>query len=81
MKIPVQFCSYIRDLTGCAQAVMEVPDQTTLGQLQDQLATRFPALGKMRRSTLMAVGVDYQTEEYVLKDSDEVSLFPLVQGG
>ena len=35
----------------------------------------------MKRSTLIAVGVDYQPRDYVLQDGDEVSLFPPVQGG
>jgi molybdopterin converting factor small subunit len=30
---------------------------------------------------LIAVGVDYQKGDYVLKEGDEVSLFPPVQGG
>jgi molybdopterin converting factor small subunit len=30
---------------------------------------------------LLAVGVEYQPRSYVLKDGDEVSLFPPVQGG
>jgi molybdopterin converting factor small subunit len=35
----------------------------------------------MRKATLMAVGVDYQSRTYVLREGDEVSLFPPVQGG
>ena len=35
----------------------------------------------MQKATLMAVGVDYQDRSYVLKEGDEVSLFPPVQGG
>jgi molybdopterin converting factor small subunit len=35
----------------------------------------------MEKSTLIAVGVEYPTRDYVLKDSDEVALFPPVQGG
>jgi molybdopterin converting factor small subunit len=35
----------------------------------------------MQNSTLIAVGVEYQSRDYVLKDGDEVSLFPPVQGG
>jgi molybdopterin converting factor small subunit len=35
----------------------------------------------MQRSLLMAVGIDYQPRDYVLKEGDEVSLFPPVQGG
>jgi molybdopterin converting factor small subunit len=35
----------------------------------------------MQKSTLMAVGVDYQDRACILKEGDEVSLFPPVQGG
>jgi molybdopterin converting factor small subunit len=35
----------------------------------------------MERSMLVAVGVDYQPKDYILKNGDEVSLFPPVQGG
>jgi molybdopterin converting factor small subunit len=42
---------------------------------------RFPKLAGMRNSSLMAVGVDYQKPTCVLKEGDEVSLFPPVQGG
>jgi molybdopterin converting factor small subunit len=41
----------------------------------------FPKLGAMKKSTLLAVGVEYQSRDYVLKEGDEVSLFPPVQGG
>jgi molybdopterin converting factor small subunit len=49
--------------------------------LHEQLAMRFPKIGALRKSTLLAVGVDYQPRDYILKDGDEVSLFPPVQGG
>lgn len=81
MRIPVQFFSYFRDLTGCVQTVAELPPGTTLNGLHDQLAVRFPKLAAMKKSTLVAVGVDYQPRNYILKDGDEVSLFPPVQGG
>jgi len=81
VKISVQFFSYFRDLTGCAETKAELPSGATLGQLHDQLAEKFPALGRMRRSSLLAVGVDYQGRDHVLQDGDVVSLFPPVQGG
>jgi molybdopterin converting factor small subunit len=52
-----------------------------LGELYNTLVSRYPGLAAMEKSTLMAVGVDYQKRNYVLKDGDEVSLFPPVQGG
>jgi molybdopterin converting factor small subunit len=81
MQVPVQFFSYFKDLTGCAQTRVAVPDGTTLGDLHDRLLAEFPRLAAMKKSTLLAVGVDYQSRDYVLKDGDEVALFPPVQGG
>ena len=81
MEVSVQFYSYFKELTGCAQANETLPEGSTLGALHDQLMASFPKLGAMRKSTLIAVGVDYQPRDYVLKNGDEVSLFPPVQGG
>jgi molybdopterin converting factor small subunit len=81
MRVTVCFYSYFKDLTGCARLTETLPDGSTLGDLFQTLAVRFPKLAAMHKSTLMAVGVDYQDRNYVLKAGDEVSLFPPVQGG
>ena len=81
MDITVHFYSYFKDLTGCAEVVQQVAAGQTLGDLYEQLIGRFPKLAAMRNSTLMAVGVDYQPKTYALKEGDEVSFFPPVQGG
>lgn len=81
MKVTVQFFSYIKELAGCDQIVHEMAANSSLGSLQDELLVRFPRLVAMKKSTLLAVGVEYQTRDYVLKEGDEVSLFPPVQGG
>jgi molybdopterin converting factor small subunit len=81
MTIPVTFYSYFKDLAGCATYAAEMAPGATLGMLHEALIARFPRLGEMRRSTLTAVGVEYQSATYVLQPGDEVSLFPPVQGG
>ena len=81
MQITVHFYSYFKELTGCAEVKETMADQATLGALHDQLMAHFPKLVPMKKSTLLAVGVDYQTRDYVLKDGQDVSLFPPVQGG
>ncbi|MCX6872118.1 MAG: MoaD/ThiS family protein [Verrucomicrobia bacterium] len=56
-------------------------ESSTVDNLLAALYQAHPALSELRRSTLIAVGVEYQPGEYVLKPGDHVSLFPPVQGG
>ena len=81
MSVTVSFYSYFKDLTGCAQTSQSLPIGSTLDDLYERLSARFPKLAAMRKSTLMAVGVEYLERSYVLQEGDEVSLFPPVQGG
>lgn len=81
MRIKITFYSYFKDLTGAAQVEEEVSSPCTISELVDRLSQRFPKLASMRKATLVAVGLEYCPPNYVLKENDEVSLFPPVQGG
>jgi molybdopterin converting factor small subunit len=81
MRVRVFFYSYFKDLTGGAETSLELPEGSSLDDLFKQLAARFPKVAALEKSTLMAVGVDYQPRSHVLREGDEVSLFPPVQGG
>jgi molybdopterin converting factor small subunit len=81
MRVPVHFYSYFRDLAGCARTDETAAEGSTLAELLRKLFRQFPKLAAMEKSMLVAVGVDYQPRDYVLKEGDEVSLFPPVQGG
>jgi molybdopterin converting factor small subunit len=81
VKVRVLFHSYFRELTGHNELDREVSGGTTLGDLVKELQEEFPKLKPMERSTLLAVDVEYQSGDYLLRDGDEISLFPPVQGG
>ncbi len=81
MQISVHFYSYFKELAGCERLTVPLPDGATLGQLHDQICSLHPPLAAMRKSTLLAVGVEYQDRAYTLREGEEVSLFPPVQGG
>ncbi len=81
MRVRVHFYSYFKDLAGCGQVEEELPTESTVAELLEALYRRFPKLSAMTKSTLVAVGVEYQPRDYRLKEGDEVSLFPPVQGG
>ena len=77
----VHFYSYFKDLAGLAEVTETVAPGSRLEVLLQNIFLRFPRLAAMRKSALVAVGVDYQGVDYVLAEGDEVSLFPPVQGG
>ncbi|HEV2393250.1 MAG TPA: MoaD/ThiS family protein [Verrucomicrobiae bacterium] len=81
MRVKVSFYSYFKELAGCSEIAQELPEDSKLEELLQALWKRFPQLKPMQRSTLVAVGIEYQEPGYVLKEGDEVSLFPPVQGG
>ena len=81
IRVKVCFYSYLKEMTGCAEATESVSNGSTLGELHSRLIDQYPQLRAMQKSTLMAVGVDYQPRDYVLQAGDEVSFFPPVQGG
>jgi molybdopterin converting factor small subunit len=81
MRLSVCFYSYFKDLAGCARVTEILPEGSTVADLLRTMANRFPRLAPMQECTLVAVGVDYQRRDCVLKEGDEVSLFPPVQGG
>jgi len=81
MTVTVNFYSYFKDLTGYEKTTEDVQPGSTLADLVEILIERFPKLAAMRKSTLIAVGVEYRPRDYALQPGDEVSLFPPVQGG
>ena len=81
MKVRVHFHSYFRELTGSVREEFELEEASSVDDLRRKVEARFPKLSGLRKSTLIAVGVDYQKGDYRLRPGDEVSFFPPVQGG
>jgi MoaD family protein len=80
-RVQVHFYSYFKDQTGCERLLEEMPPGSTIDDLLSRLFERYPPLARFSKSMLVAVGVEYQDRGYLLRDGDEVSLFPPVQGG
>lgn len=81
VEIRVSFYSWFQDLAGCGHTTQELPPNSSVQDLLFALTARFPKLAAADKSVLVAVGLDYQDRSYLLKEGDEVSLFPPVQGG
>ena len=81
IQVTVHLYSFFKDLAGCSSFVQPTAAGNTLSALLKSIAARFPKLEPLQNSMLAAVGIEYQDRHYVLRDGDQVSLFPPVQGG
>lgn len=81
MKIRVLLFAQMRSAADASAVQVEVPDGATVNAAIDALLECTPALAPHRASCMTAVGVDYVSPTHVLRDGDELSLIPPVQGG
>ncbi len=81
MRVHVRFFATLRDVTGRPEIALEVPGGTTVGALVDHLESKFPGLGAHTKSLLVAVDLEFRSEEWELKGGEEVALMPPVSGG
>ncbi len=81
MQVKVVYFGVLRDLTGCSEERVELPDHATAGQLFAKLQARTPALERFSQSAAMAVNLEYVKDDRVLRDGDEVAMLPPVSGG
>lgn len=81
MTIHVIYWSWFGELAGSDREEYELTAGSSLGDLLERIRQRHPRFEEVRRSTLVAVGLEYRGEDHRLVSGDEVSLFPPVQGG
>ena len=84
MNVTVRYFALLRELMGRESEVLCWDDaEPTVERLRRHLADRVPARTALLRdgSLLVAVNREYAAGGTVLKDGDEVALFPPVSGG
>lgn len=81
MIVKVKFFALQREETGVSEIELEVEDNTTVLGLREILMEQYPGLRKYEKVTLVALNQKYARGTEILKNGDEVALFPFVGGG
>jgi molybdopterin converting factor subunit 1 len=81
VRVQVLFFGLLRDIAGQAQTTLELPAGATAGAVFDHFAARFPALGEMKRSVMLARNQEFAAAGTELAEGDEIALLPPVSGG
>jgi len=81
MKVKVKFFSAHREAAGRREAEIEVDDGTNVNSLLDILFDAYPEMRKLANYTVLSLNHRYSNGSEVLKEGDEVAIFPPVEGG
>ena len=81
VRIKVLFFGMIRDVVGLREDSIDLPAGTSLGQVFERYAARFPRLKEMSSSTVLALNQQFSAPAAPLADGDEVAFLPPVSGG
>lgn len=79
MKVEVKFFARGREIVGEKQKELEVEDGMMLKDLKELLIQEYPDLKKEK--IIVSLNHKYAHPEEILKDNDEVAVFPPVSGG
>lgn len=81
MQISVRLFSAVRSETGTETLTLDLPDGATVRHALDELSLRHEKISPWLPSCRAAVGVEFASDDTVLKEGDVLALIPPVQGG
>lgn len=81
MKVEILLFAAAREIAGTGQLRMVCDTGSTIADLRGQMMESHPALQTMGDTLLWAVNNVYVSDEYVVRESDEIACFPPVSGG
>jgi molybdopterin converting factor subunit 1 len=81
MNIQVLFFGAARDAVDANELELSLDARATVASAFRKLVESFPALERFGRSLLFAVNQEYATPDTLLKENDELAIFPPVSGG
>jgi MoaE-MoaD fusion protein len=81
VRVKVLFFGQLKDITGCSEDALDLPAGTSLGEVFEHYAARFPRLHQLRASIVMALNQQFAPAGADLRDGDEAAFLPPVSGG
>ena len=80
MKINILAFGIAKDIINGSTLGLEISNGTTVGELKAKLTAQFPEFERLR-SLSIAVNQEYQEDDFLLNEKDEIVIIPPVSGG
>jgi MoaE-MoaD fusion protein len=81
MTVKVLFFGQLKDIAGCSEDRLQLPDDARLDTVFQHYASQFPKLHELARSIVMARNHEFTPLSSPISDGDEIAFLPPVSGG
>jgi len=81
MKIRVKLFARLREIVGAGKLERELSQGATVEDLMQALHAEYPRLAGLTARTIISVNQTFASPDQVLREGDEVAIFPPVSGG
>ena len=80
-KIVIKYFGSIRDNLGISEEYLEIRDGWNVADAIDILNQKHKELVSRSKDFLVALNKEYTDKSAILKNGDEIAIFPMVSGG
>ena len=81
MPVTVRLFARLKEIAGADELQRDLGTATTVGDVWQELATKWPALAPYAASLSCAVNAQYARMHTAVGDGDEIAFLPPVSGG
>jgi molybdopterin converting factor subunit 1 len=81
MRVTIKLFARLREIAGASRLERELADGASVGDLLAVLRAEFPRLADVTARIITSVNQEFATPDRLLRDGDEVAIFPPVSGG
>lgn len=81
MRVKVLFFGMLKEYAGTPEDSLEISDGANLGHIFDHYAARWPRIGAMAGSIVLARNHEFAHPSTPVADGDEIAFLPPVSGG
>ena len=81
ISVTVKLFAAYQEAYGVSELMLELPPETTVALVLDQLVDEHPELNQWRNLTRFGVNLQFVEPDTTLQNGDEVVLIPPVSGG
>jgi molybdopterin synthase catalytic subunit len=81
MRVTIKLFARLREVAGVGKLERELTDGATVTDLLNSLYAEFPPMADLATRTIISVNHEFVALDSLLRDGDEVAIFPPVSGG